>query len=355
MAEASSEAEVIVETRGSAGRIRLNRPQALNSMSLAMLRRTVAAVDRFERDPAIASIIITGEGGRAFCAGGDVRQIYDSLAEGPGLADTFWREEYAFNARIAALPKPYIAIMDGITMGGGVGLSAHGSHRIVTERTRIAMPEAGIGFFPDVGGSWLLSRSDGELGTWLGLTGEAVGPADAIRARLADAYVPSGAVAGLIEAVAALPAAAAAAEASAVVARFAEPAEGGTGAAERAEIAAAFAHDTVEAILAALAASGSAFGARTRDTLLAKSPTSLKVTLRLLRLGRGSRSLGECLEREYAACQEILAAADFREGIRAAVIDKDRNPHWSPATLAEVGDAAVDRYFGPAPAPLFRN
>jgi enoyl-CoA hydratase len=346
-------APVLVERAGSLGHIRLNRPKALNSLTLEMVRDIAAALDRFEHDPQIATILIDGAGERGLCAGGDIRALWAAGRAGDALPFTFWREEYVLNARIDACPKPYVAIMDGITMGGGVGVSAHGGHRIVTERTRLAMPETGIGFFPDVGGTWLLAQSPGEVGTYLGLTGAEIGAADAIHAGLADTFVPVDRLGDLVTALAALPVDASGEAVVARIGSFAEAAPEAPLAANRAEIDVAFAHDDATAILAALSGIGSAFAMATRQTLETKSPTSLKLTLRLLRLARDSAGLRDCLEREFAACHGVLAGQDFYEGVRAAVIDKDRKPRWSPATLEAVSDADIAAYLGAAAEPVF--
>jgi enoyl-CoA hydratase len=342
--------EVIIERIGSAGIVRLNRPKALNSLTLPMVRAMDAALRTFSADPAIAGVIVMGEGERGFCAGGDIRALHSSGRDGSGDASDFWRAEFRLNNAIAHYPKPYIALMDGITMGGGVGLSVHGSHRVVTERTRLAMPETGIGYFPDVGATWLLPRTRGELGTWMGLTGLDINATDAIYAGLADHCVPSAGLPDLIAEIGALPANSSSAEIHELIAGRSSKAAVGRFADNRALIDAAFSHETVEEILAALAMAPDDFAQETLRVIAARSPTSLKLTLRLLRAGRSSRSLAACLERELGACLQILHNPDFYEGIRAAVIDKDRNPQWSPASLAEVDDAAIDRFFAQKPA-----
>src|SRR6202000_2092754 len=190
-AVAESEGDLIVRREGSAGIIRLNRPKALNAMTLEMSVGIDAALDRFEHDPAGAVVLLEGAGERGVCAGGDIRGLYESSRAKGDLGKVFWRQEYIMNARIARFPKPYVAFMDGLVMGGGVGLSAHGRHRVVTEKTKLAMPEVGLGFFPDVGGTWLLTRSPGEVGTFFGLTGQTMNGPDAIFSRFADAVVPS--------------------------------------------------------------------------------------------------------------------------------------------------------------------
>src|SRR5262249_41740945 len=185
------EPDLIAGREGSAGIIRLNRPKAINAVTLEMFRDIDRALDQFEADPAVAIIVLEGAGERGLCAGGDIRALWESSKVNGDLGKILWREEYILNARIAKFPKPYVAFMDGIVMGGGVGLSAHASHRVVTDRTKLAMPEAGLGFFPDVGGTYLLSRSPGEIGTFFGLTGQTMNGPDAIYAKFADAVVPA--------------------------------------------------------------------------------------------------------------------------------------------------------------------
>lgn len=343
---------VLIERKGALGRIRLNRPKALNSLTLDMVRRIERALDAFAADGDIRAVLITGEGERGLCAGGDIRAIFDSGRAKDGLGETFWREEYQMNACIAAYAKPYIALMDGITMGGGVGVSAHGRHRIVTERTRLAMPETGIGFFPDIGGTWLLSRAPGEIGTYLGLTGAQIGAGDAIYAGFADIFVPIEKAPGLVEGLAAL---SSDSTAGAAIAAFAGTSPDAPLAAQRSLIDDCFAFDRVEDILAALTHARTPFASDTHAALMAKSPTSLKLTLRLLRLARQSADLETCLAREFAAAARILDGHDFYEGVRAAVIDKDRNPRWSPDTLDAVSAQDIDAYLAPGPEPIFKT
>lgn len=345
-------ADIRSEVQGALGRIRLNRPKAINALTLEMIQGITEALDAFAVDPAVGRVLITGEGERGLCAGGDIRALYDHGRDGSGFGETFFRNEYRMNAQIAAYGKPYIAVMDGITMGGGVGISAHGAIRIVTERTRIAMPETGIGFFPDVGGTWLLAHAPGELGTFIGLTGDGIGAADAILAGLADYFVQSGTLAGLVEALATLPVTASLAQIRVLVRKFAEDIAPPL-AAHRVEIDTGFAADSVEEIVAALEASQSEFAQKTLGVLRQKSPTSMKVTLKLLRAARRSASLRECLEREFAATARVLASDEFYEGVRAAVVDKDRNPRWRPALLSEVTPEVLAPYFAPSRARVF--
>src|ERR1700709_1542319 len=205
-ASPSVEPDLIVRREGAAGVIRLNRPKAINAVTLEMFRDVDKALDQFEADPAIALILLEGAGERGLCAGGDIRTLWESSKVKGDLGKILWREEYILNARISKFAKPYVAFMDGIVMGGGVGLAAHGSHRVVTDRTKLAMPEVGLGFFPDVGGTWLLSHSPGEIGSYFGLTGTTMNGPDAIHAPFADAVVPSGKLAALREALTKVPA-----------------------------------------------------------------------------------------------------------------------------------------------------
>ncbi|MGV1988257.1 enoyl-CoA hydratase/isomerase family protein [Agrobacterium sp. 22-221-1] len=345
-----ADAQVIVEKRGGAGIIRLNRPKAINSLTLPMVRDLFQALQRFEEDADISCVVLTGEGDRGLCAGGDVRIIHDLGKAGDPQVLDFWREEFPLNYRIARFGKPYIALMDGIVMGGGVGISAHGSHRIVTERTKLAMPETGIGYFPDVGGSWLLPRAPGECGIWLGLTGNAVTAANAIYAGFADYLVPSDRLDGLVQD---LSQAADIDSIEMVIAAHAVEAGEDVLSINRDIIDATFRFDTVEEIFAALSARQDAFSRETLEVLQKRSPTSLKLTLKLLRLGRESASLIECLEREFAAGREILRQHDFYEGVRAALVDKDRNPRWQPARLEEVREEDIAPYFAAHSGNLF--
>lgn len=345
--------EVLTGRSGTLGLISLNRPRIINSLSLGMVRAIDAALDDFEKDPTIAAVMVMGEGERGFCAGGDIKMLYEGGKAGSPEPATFWREEYRLNARIGSYPKPYVVLIEGITMGGGVGLSGHASHRIATETARLAMPEAGIGFFPDVGATWLLSQAPGELGTYMGLTGEPVGATDAIAAGFADWLVDTSQVSEIADALASLPATAGHNDVAAVIAEVANPATALAFAEYRNLIDRCFVFDTIEEILDALSLETSEFATKARATMLTRSPTSLKVTLALLRKGRSSPDLETCLEREFAATDQILRTPDFYEGIRAAIIDKDRNPKWSPATLDAVGPAIVDAFFQPHPEPLF--
>jgi enoyl-CoA hydratase/carnithine racemase len=337
--------DLIITKDGSLGLITLNRPKAINALTLEMTRGISAALDAFEADPSISVVLIEGSGERGFCAGGDLRGLYDSIRAGGDLGKIFWREEYILNSRIAAYPKPYVAYMNGMVMGGGVGLSAHGRHRVVTEKTVVAMPEVGIGFIPDVGGTWLLANAPGELGTYFGLTGSPMDAADAIHCGLGDLCITTARWPEIRVALARLGPGTTNRSVREVLGQSAAPTMSTTVEEHKAVTDRCFAFDAVEEILAALLSEQSEFAQKTRQTMLEKSPTSLKVTLRLLRAARGSTSLDQCLIREYDAALTSFRSRDFVEGIRAAVIDKDRKPQWSPAHVAEVTPEMVDAYF----------
>ncbi|MFD7236861.1 enoyl-CoA hydratase/isomerase family protein [Streptomyces syringium] len=331
---------VLPRTEGRAAYLTLNRPKALNALSHTMVRRVDEALTVWEHDPAVETVVISGAGERGLCAGGDIRSIHADARSGGDASAAFWRDEYRLNARIARYPKPYVALMDGIVMGGGVGISAHGSVRIVTERSKVGMPETGIGFVPDVGGTYLLALAPGELGTHLGLTGVAVGAADALLCGLADYFVPA-------DALSALAADLAAGSVPDVLPRHVREAPQGRLAEDREWIDRCYAADTVEEIVERLLDAGMPAAKEAAETILAKSPTALKVTLAALRRARDLGPLERVLEQEYRVSCAALSAPDLVEGIRAQVIDKDRAPRWSPATLAEVGEADVARFFAP--------
>ncbi len=344
-AVADAEPDLIARREGSAGIIRLNRPKAINAVTLEMFRDIDRALDAFEADPAVGVILLEGAGERGLCAGGDIRALYEDSKVKGDLGKILWREEYILNARIAKFAKPYVSFMDGIVMGGGVGLSAHSSHRVVTERTKLAMPEVGLGFFPDVGGTWLLARSPGEIGTYFGLTGQTMNGPDAVYAGFADAVVSSAKLAALREALTKLRPGMTAAEVTSVIDGFATGETSGPVAAIEPQIDRWFGHDRMQDIVAALGADGSELAQATLKTLNEKSPRGMVVALKLLRLARASSSLEACLVREYGAALEVFASDDFREGVRAAVIDKDRNPKWSPPRIDDVTPAMVAPYF----------
>ena len=345
VATPDTEGDLVARREGSCGVIRLNRPKAINAVTLEMFRDIDKALDQFEADPDVAVILLEGAGERGLCAGGDIRALWESSKAAGDLGKILWREEYILNARIAKFAKPYVAFMDGIVMGGGVGLSAHSRHRVVTERTKLAMPEVGLGFFPDVGGTWLLSRSPGEMGTYFGLTGQTMNGPDAVYARFADAVVPSANLAELRDALTSIRAGTRPADIKSLIEDYATGQTCGPVATLQSKIDGWFAHDRMEDIVAALQRDGSELALSTLKTLNEKSPRGMVVTLKLLRLARASASLEECLVREYRAALEVFASDDFREGVRAAVIDKDRNPRWSPSRIEDVTPEMVAPYF----------
>ena len=339
--------DLVVTREKYLGVIRLNRPKTINALTLEMTRGIADALTDFETSDAVSVVLLEGAGERGLCAGGDIRGLYDSSKAGGDLGPVFWREEYIVNARIADYDKPYVAYMDGIVMGGGVGLAAHGRHRVVNEKTKLAMPEVGIGFFPDVGGTWLLSRAPGETGTYFGLTGQTMNGADAIAAGFADVLIPSSDWPAARAALSEIDVCEGDDDLLAALNRFATPPGDVPVAAHQDAIDRLFAHDTMDAILKALEGEGTDFARATLDMLKTKSPTSMVVTLKLLRQARQSSSLEECLSREYIAALQVFVSDEFREGVRAAVIDKDRNPRWSPARLEDVTPEIVARYFDP--------
>ncbi|NSC25017.1 enoyl-CoA hydratase/isomerase family protein [Streptomyces albus subsp. chlorinus] len=339
-----TEPPVLVRKDGRAGRLVLNRPRALNALTRRMVRMIAEALDAWERDEEVAAVVVSGAGDRGLCAGGDMRGVHDDVRRGGGEESArFWAEEYRLNARIARYPKPYVALMDGVVMGGGVGISAHGSVRVVTERARVAMPETGIGFVPDVGGTWLLSRAPGELGTHLALTASSVGAGDALLCGLADHFVPAERLEGFAAALAhSTPAEA--------LARYAAAAPRPALAEHREWIDACYAADSVPAILRRLREHGGTAAKEAAETIESKSPTALVVTLAALRRARALTSLEEALNQEYRTSVATLSSPDLVEGVRAQLVDKDRAPRWSPATLAEVTETEVARHFTAPPS-----
>ena len=331
-------AEVLFEKRGHLGVITLNRPQAVNALTAGMVHAMLEQLTAWADDDAVKTVLVHGAGDRGLCAGGDIVAIYDDILRGGDRTTDFWAAEYRLNSLIARYPKPYVAFMDGLVLGGGVGISAHGSVRVVTERTRTGMPETTIGFVPDVGGTLLLSRSPGESGTHAALTGAHLSGADALFLGLADHFVPSESLPELAEALES-------STAEAAVGRFAQEPPASALSGQREWIDDAYASDDAEEIVARLRAAGGD-AAAAAGTIEAKSPTAVKVTLESLRRVRGL-SLEEALEQEYRVGVRCLSGPDFREGIRAQVVDKDRNPQWKPASLGEVSPAAVEGFFAP--------
>jgi enoyl-CoA hydratase len=341
--------DVLLDRVGTAGRIVLNRPKALNALTHDMARLIHTALTDWVDDRQVQSIVINGAGERGLCAGGDIRSIYEDLSAGGTATLDFWRDEYHLNAAIGRYPKPFVAMMDGLVMGGGVGLSGHAAHRIVTERSAVAMPEVGIGLIPDVGGTWLLANAPGELGLYAALSGARLDAGDAIALRMADWFVPADRLPGLIAALTAIPESESDPDGAvgALIQEVALPSPAGSLETRRDWIDDCFSADTAEEIVARLAASGVADAEDTAKEIGRKSPTSVKVTLEAVRRARGFTSLEEAQDQEFRLVSRCFAAPDLAEGIRAQVIDKDRDPHWLPAVLEQVSDDRVAGFFAP--------
>jgi enoyl-CoA hydratase len=353
----SENSEILLGRAGGVATVTINRPQALNALTLANYRQIAPALAAWAVDPAVHAVIVRGAGGRAFCAGGDVRAVYEGgrgISGERDLTAVFFREEYRLIHDIHHFSKPYIAIIDGITMGGGAGISVNGAYRVATERTMFAMPETGIGLFPDVGATRFLNRAPGQIGRYLGLSGARLGAADALYCGFATHIVAQDRVEPLLAALAATAweAGAEFRQIDVLLDEYAVDPGLAPLAGLRPAIDRCFAGHTIEAILAALAAEAASGGtdaewaAQTRAGLLAKSPTSLKVTLRQLIVGR-DYDVEQALHLEYRLTQHFMAAHDFYEGVRAVLIDKDQSPHWQPPTLAAVDDGMVEGYFTP--------
>ena len=340
----AAEPELIVRRQGRAGRITLNRPKVINALSYEMVAPITDALRGWAADSAISLVILDGAGERGLCAGGDVISLYNSKDQGSGLARRFWADEYRLNALIGSYPKPLVALQDGIVMGGGIGLSGHASHRIVTERSMLAMPETGIGLIPDVGGTWLLSRAPGEIGVYLGLLGHRMNAADAMYAGISDTCVASARLPELVSALADT-----ADPVSVTIAQFATAPPPSTLAGHRAAIDNAFRHETVEEIRGALAATPGDLATKARADLVPRSPLALKATLAAIRRARGLASLERALEIEYRLTVRLFERGEFIEGIRALLIDKDKSPRWKPARLDELSTEAVEALFAPLP------
>lgn len=333
-----TEPPVLTQVTGHLGRITLNRPRAINALTLEMVKIIDRTLGRLAAADDVRAVLITGAGDRGLCAGGDIRAIHADAVAGGSASLDFWTDEYRLNAAIARYPKPVVAWMDGLVMGGGIGISGHASHRLVTERSRLAMPEVGIGFHPDVGGSWLLSHAPGQVGTHLALTGAAIGAADALYAGLADHYVPAARLPELTAALSRL-------DVAEAIAAVAEPAPPGELAAARAWIDECYAAETVPEILDRLRAHPAAGAQAAAKEIATKSPTSLIVTLRSLRTAATLPSLEAAIRQEYRLSAAMFRRPDLAEGVRAQIIDKDRNPAWHPPTLADVDPATIDSFF----------
>ncbi len=335
--------DIHIRKEGRAGRITLNRPKALNALSYQMCLDIEAALDAWRDDDQVALVIIDAEGERAFCAGGDIQEMYDTARAGDfSYGRRFWADEYRLNAKIAAYPKPYIAFMQGFTMGGGVGISCHGSHRIVCETSQIAMPECSIGLVPDVGGSHLLARAPGRLGEYFGLTAARMGPGDALYARFATHHIARDRWPALIEHLSA------SGDAD-LVKIFSDSdlrPEKGPAQLNQPAIDAAFAADNVPDILATITDDAPDILRQAEKALYRNSPLSMGATLALIRAARATPGLPAALTREYRFTWRSAEQGDFIEGIRAAIIDKDRNPHWRLG-LDQVTQAEIDAMLAP--------
>ncbi len=333
----TAEDTVVTRRDGRVGRILLNRPRALNALDLPMIRACAGILDRWREDPGVDAVVIEGAGDRAFCAGGDIRALRDAqLAGDRASVDAFFAAEYALNLTVATFPKPYIALVDGICMGGGIGLSVHAPYRVATEHAGFAMPETAIGFFPDIGATFLLPRLPGELGVYLGLTGLRVSGADAVHVGLATHYTPRARLADL--------SAALARDGVAALASHNQALPAFSMAGQRVEIDYCFSAGSVGEIVTRLEAVGAAWAGDALTALRRVSPSALHWTLRALRRGR-DLTLKQALDAEFALTRTTMAHPDFAEGVRAMVVDKDRKPAWRPAKIEDVSAARIDALF----------
>lgn len=337
--------DVLIEVAGRVGRIRLNRPKAIHALNTGMCADMLAALDAWATDTTIDAVMIDHAEGRGFCAGGDIRALAESGASDGQAARNFFHVEYRLNHRLFTYGKPIVAFMDGITMGGGVGISQPAPYRVATEQTRYAMPETGIGLFPDVGGGWYLSRLPGRIGQYLALTGARIDGAECVALGLANHYLPA---ASLEEAKAAIIADPGAIEP--VLTAHSAPVPEAAILALREQIDRLFASDDLDAVLSALEADGGEWATAQRAVLAAKSPQSLKVSLRLLHEGAAMPDFAVEMRQEYAVASRVVQRHDFVEGVRALIIDKDNAPRWDPASASEVNEALIARIFAPLPA-----
>lgn len=332
--------EVLTRVDNGVGLITLNRPKAINSLNQTMVDALRPLLARWATDDAVRAVVLSGAGERGLCAGGDVVAVYHSARKDGVEVRKFWRDEYLLNGQIGRFPKPYVAVMDGIVMGGGVGVSAHGSVRVVTETSKVAMPEVGIGFIPDVGGAFLLSRAPGALGLHAALTGAPFSGADAIALGFADHYVPHDQLGAFSQAIVD------GGIESALAAHAAEPPPSDL-VAQRHWIDECYAGETVEDIVAALRGHDAGPAQEAADLIATRSPIAVSVTLQAVRRAAKMETLEDVLVQDYRVSSASARSHDLVEGIRAQLIDKDRNPKWSPTSLAEVTAADVDAYFAP--------
>jgi len=337
--------EILFSQEGRVGVITLNRERALNALTVGMVRALDTQLRAWETNRGVKRVVIEGAGDKAFCAGGDIRQLYDwGLAMDPQFLD-FYREEYLLNTYIKHYPKPYIALLDGIVMGGGVGVSVHGSHRIVTEATTFAMPETGIGLFPDVGGTYFLPRCPGETGMYMGLTGARLKAGDAVYAGVGTHFVPKQRLPDLKRALRAFD------NVDEAIQQYAVPIDPETFGRHRGAIDRHFLQNSAEDVLESLRSDPSDWAQKQADIVKLKSPTSLKICHRQLRDGL-TLDFNACMRLEYRIVNRIFTGHDFFEGTRAVVIDKDMAPNWQPATLGAVRNDEINAYFDPLPEEL---
>jgi enoyl-CoA hydratase len=333
-----TEDTVIVQRNGRVGRLVLNRPQALNAIDLPMIRACTRALESWRDDPHVHAVVIEGAGDRAFCAGGDIRALRQYELDGEHhRAEEFFRDEYELNLMIATYPKPYVALIDGICMGGGIGVSVHAPYRVATERAAFAMPETAIGFFPDIGATFFLPRLPGQLGIYLGLTGVRMQGADAVHAGLATHFVARDDLPALSHALAE--------DGPAALASHTAPLPGFSLAPHRTAIDHCFGADSVAEIVRRLEAVGDEWAMKTAGTLRAVSPSALCWTFAALRHG-AELTLPRCQAAELALTRTTMRHPDFAEGVRAMVVDKDRKPRWQPARIEEVDPTAIEAMFG---------
>lgn len=337
--------DVLIETQGPIGRIRLNRPKAIHALTTDMCAAVIAALDAWAEDSAIEAILIDHADGRGFCAGGDIRMIAESGASDGMASREFFRTEYRMNHRLFTHAKPTLAFMDGITMGGGVGISQPARFRVATENTKFAMPETGIGLFPDVGGGWFLSRLPGRVGQYLALTGARIDGAEALALGPATHYLTSDALDEAKRRVAADPQAI-----EAILNELSTPAPDARILDHRDAIDRLFASDKLEEVYAALEADDSEWAAQQLATLKTKSPQTMKVSLKLLLDGKTMPTFEDEMRQEFAVASRVVQRHDFIEGVRAVIIDKDNAPRWNPATPEDVSDHLIDQIFAPLPA-----
>lgn len=334
--------QIRFERLGKAGIVILTRPGALNALTHEMVKALSAALTAWEADDAVQVVILKGEG-RAFCAGGDILDVYKAWKAGERLT-RFFADEYRLNLQIDRFPKPYVSLIDGICMGGGMGISMHGSHRVATENAVFAMPEVGIGFFPDVGGTYVLPNLGGSFGIWLGLTGNKIGHGDALWSGISTHTVSSAYVPALVEEIAE------SGDPGTELREFFKAAPRQTSTEVLQSIAKHFSRDTLGGVIASLerAAPSDEFAASALSTIRKRSPTSLHVTFRAMAEG-STMSMADCMKMEYRILNRMLESHDLYEGIRAALVEKGSTPVWKPARIEDVSEASVDEYFAPPP------